>query len=878
MMRHSKELFLWVLGVLVCSLLVVLAYIGMYRFIRTPVVNIAVVAPLSGPNKLSGQEMLKGIRLYLETVRQEKLLPDMRIKILPFDDGNDPQEAEKVAQKIVNETETVLVIGHFSEETSLAAGKLYKKSRLPAITASAALESITAENDWYFRIFQSSSLQAAFIANYVKYVFKDQAVSMIFENSLYGKALAEDFEQSSRLIGLDIRMKKGLYPKRDNFEKQVDMLVQQIQKIGDPGVIFVAMRPPEALPVIMALQSQEKRYAIIGPDAFATSAMQRALKQAADESGQPPGYYTDGIYAIAPFMIDTANHQAQVFKEHYAQIYPWESVSWLSAMYYDAMAVAVKAVSQADLEGQGHPRGDRQKIRDTLIGYYDEKTSVRGITGKIYFDSSGNTGNPPVVGVFHRQRLLPASTQYQANQRTYTNPFERVLRGELMVINQQQMAQTQVVYTNIHINHISDIDLKDPRYTIDFYLWFRFQQDFDDADIVFANALTPITLGEPIIEQTSPELTTHIYHIVAEFTQNFNFQGYPFDQQVLPITFQHASLTQENLMYVSDPFGLPEIVQQNIDPATPLTHELQGWKIAEKWTSQDVISHLSSLGNPEYFEDEHTIDASQFSVNVRVKRSELSFYVEAFFPILILLILLSSAFTVFSIDRLRLRLAVYIGLFMVTAFYHIRVLLELPEEYMIPIDYAYFAIYAMLLGSMYLSVTGYALYRRRLELLQNIYLFRPFPDAMKSQICKRMRRRRYKKPNKTIIQQGDEGDSLFLMIQGKAIAWIDLDDGSSLEVNAFTPGDFFGEMALLTGEKRSAHVTTTTPAVIGEITKANIAPFLAKHPEIAMTMSEELVQRKIREMKRKDNIQAHLVNRREMAENYSSTIRQFFSI
>ena len=245
---------------------------------------------------------------------------------------------------------------------------------------------------------------------------------------------------------------------------------------------------------------------------------------------------------------------------------------------------------------------------------------------------------------------------------------------------------------------------------------------------------------------------------------------------------------------------------------------------------------------------------------------------------LVLLGLVGTTYVLVSVDRLRIRLIALSVFLLITALYHILFLLDLPEEYLIPIDYAYFGLYALLLVSIFLSVSGYIFYRRRLALLQGIEIFHSFSDKMKSDLCKKMRRYRYKKSDHTVIHQGDDGDSLFLIIQGEARAWVELEDGTQLEVNYLKTGDFFGEMALLTGEKRSAYVTTTTPAFLGEVTRDDIAPFLAKQPDIVTEMSAELTRRKIRENQRLDSYEDYQIDHQEISEQYSSSIKRFFGL
>jgi small-conductance mechanosensitive channel len=91
----------------------------------------------------------------------------------------------------------------------------------------------------------------------------------------------------------------------------------------------------------------------------------------------------------------------------------------------------------------------------------------------------------------------------------------------------------------------------------------------------------------------------------------------------------------------------------------------------------------------------------------------------------------------------------------------------------------------------------------------------------------------------TIISRGDEGDSMFIVHQGRVAVRVD-----DREVAQLEPGDFFGEMALLTGEERTADVVAVTDVVAVEITKAALNPVLQEHPGLAASISAKIVERR----------------------------------
>ena len=60
------------------------------------------------------------------------------------------------------------------------------------------------------------------------------------------------------------------------------------------------------------------------------------------------------------------------------------------------------------------------------------------------------------------------------------------------------------------------------------------------------------------------------------------------------------------------------------------------------------------------------------------------------------------------------------------------------------------------------------------------------------------------------------------------------------------PGSFLGEMALLTGEKRSANVTTTTESLVVELTKDSIMSLATTNPEVLEKMTSVVAKRRLK--------------------------------
>jgi small-conductance mechanosensitive channel/CRP-like cAMP-binding protein len=95
-----------------------------------------------------------------------------------------------------------------------------------------------------------------------------------------------------------------------------------------------------------------------------------------------------------------------------------------------------------------------------------------------------------------------------------------------------------------------------------------------------------------------------------------------------------------------------------------------------------------------------------------------------------------------------------------------------------------------------------------------------------------------------IIEQGAEGASMFVLLQGEAAVSI-AQNGAMVQVGSLRMGDCFGEMSLLTGEKRTATVRAEEDCEVIEIAKPAMAAVLREAPECVNLLSELLAARKM---------------------------------
>src|SRR5918911_913134 len=94
-----------------------------------------------------------------------------------------------------------------------------------------------------------------------------------------------------------------------------------------------------------------------------------------------------------------------------------------------------------------------------------------------------------------------------------------------------------------------------------------------------------------------------------------------------------------------------------------------------------------------------------------------------------------------------------------------------------------------------------------------------------------------------LCRQGEPGDALFIVTGGRIKVTTGDPNGNEKVLTYFTDGQFFGEMALLTGAPRSATATAETDSQVLVLAKRDFDQLLASHPQIMREMLKVVSQR-----------------------------------
>jgi NTE family protein len=94
-----------------------------------------------------------------------------------------------------------------------------------------------------------------------------------------------------------------------------------------------------------------------------------------------------------------------------------------------------------------------------------------------------------------------------------------------------------------------------------------------------------------------------------------------------------------------------------------------------------------------------------------------------------------------------------------------------------------------------------------------------------------------------LMEQGEAGDAGYLTISGRFRVYVNDERGTPRMVRETGRGEVLGEMSLFTGEPRSATVVAVRDSVAVRLDKARFDGLLALSPQVALTLTRQVIQR-----------------------------------
>jgi hypothetical protein len=121
-------------------------------------------------------------------------------------------------------------------------------------------------------------------------------------------------------------------------------------------------------------------------------------------------------------------------------------------------------------------------------------------------------------------------------------------------------------------------------------------------------------------------------------------------------------------------------------------------------------------------------------------------------------------------------------------------------------------------------------------------LFPEFLPAELAAVAGRLEHRRFA-DRERIVAEGDPGDAFYIIAEGTVGVTVRSPQGTELALATLGAGEFFGEVAVIKGRKRTATITAAGPCEVLELTRADLEKVVASHPRVRPVL-EEFIHRR----------------------------------
>ncbi|MFQ5443851.1 MAG: diguanylate cyclase domain-containing protein, partial [Nitrospinales bacterium] len=125
----------------------------------------------------------------------------------------------------------------------------------------------------------------------------------------------------------------------------------------------------------------------------------------------------------------------------------------------------------------------------------------------------------------------------------------------------------------------------------------------------------------------------------------------------------------------------------------------------------------------------------------------------------------------------------------------------------------------------------------KIKLLQNVEFFSPLDESIQRKIigeCKEVSL----KPDEILFKEGEAADSMYLILSGLMAVF-----NENKTIALRTPGQYFGEMALIESKPRTASVKAVEPSLLIELNKDEFENYLVQEPKILRYMMQTISSR-----------------------------------
>jgi ABC-type branched-subunit amino acid transport system substrate-binding protein len=623
--------------------------------------DIALIISRSGASAPITQGLEKGATLAVEEINATS--KDQSINLNVFNDNDNTSDAATAANQAIA-SNALVAIGPMMLPLAFEACAIYEKAGIASLIPATLSDDLSKYAGTFRTGFRIRDLED-FIINYSHKILNSNRATVIAKDNIYNRSLYK--ELTSRQSSRAIKISTEFYVSSGDLTS----LARNAAFNSSNSLIVLAMNHGDAIIALKELKNLNFKGYVLTTATQIHSNFLEQLSDIENSEGLEPGYYSNGLLVAAPMIMDAANSDVLDFAHRYKNRFG-EEPSSDAVRGYDAARLAIIAI-QKTFENRQSFKWSISEHRKAIIEYLSTldspSNSAPGLTYPIWFTKDRGRQQPIKIGIF-KNRVLE-SAPIQLVREYHPNPQDLMAGTLLDFGNGQFFRLQQVVSAGIHLNEIRSIDPVQSKFSADFFVWLRYQKNHnfsgvDPSDIEFPDLLR----GEFNVTKPSESVdlkdgtTFRLWRVQGDIKNDFDFQLYPFDKQMLSIRFANTHAASEQIIYTRDRevsdhefktsplYSKLKIVNiransasinsgiedlsKNSNSTLRALKNLTQWHAKSIESRQDILVTNSALGNPSRYGVNDRREVSGFITNVVVARNVFSNLIKSLLPLFLL--------------------------------------------------------------------------------------------------------------------------------------------------------------------------------------------------------------------------------------------------
>lgn len=383
-------------AILICTVLTAYAIAGCTKGVPTPrqppgggnTVKIVSSLPMTGSSVSQAQTIVNGIKQAVDEAKSTACDGKLKLEYQVMDDATaaagkwDPAQETENANKAVADSTVVAYIGTYNSGAAKLAIPILNRADLLMISPANTYPGLTKkglgeanEPEVYYpngkrnytRVVPADDLQGSLGANWAK-TLGVKKVYILDDQELYGKGLADIFDQSAKKNGLEVVGREGIDAKAADYRS----LMTKIKALNPDLIYFGGITQNNGGQLIKDMRNvgmTADKVKFMGPDGI--------YEQALIDAG---GKDAEGVYAtFGGVPAKELTGTGKTWYENYKAKYKAEPEAY-AAYGYEAAKVVIDGINKVC-------KNDRAAIRDAVMGTKD----YNGVLGTWSFDANGDT-------------------------------------------------------------------------------------------------------------------------------------------------------------------------------------------------------------------------------------------------------------------------------------------------------------------------------------------------------------------------------------------------------------------------------------------------------------------------------------------------------